>query len=162
MPYFSPSLVGTPFAGIAKRLADDIATAEPRLRAIAEDRASRPVAPGKWSPKQILGHLIDSASNNHQRFVRAQLVEELRDPGYAQEGWVASQRYAERRWVDLVDLWCAYNRHLVHVIGAIPESRRDVPLAIGGDAPVTLSFVALDYVGHIQHHLNQMFAPADA
>jgi hypothetical protein len=104
-----------------------------------------------------MGHLIDSAANNHQRFVRGQLVDELVDPGYAQQGWVDSQRYAERPWVDVVELWAAYNRHLAHVIAAVPEARRAAPIRIGGDAPMTLSEVALDYVAHIQHHLRQIF-----
>lgn len=89
--------------------------------------------------------------------MRAQAVTVLEDPGYAQQHWVASQRYGERAWPELVDLWVAYNRHLVHVIGAISEARGDTPVHIKGDAPATLSFVAMDYVGHIQHHLGQIF-----
>ena len=157
MPYFSPTLTDQPFGAIAVRLADEITAAEPRLRAIDDHRASMPRAPGKWSRKEILGHLIDSAANNHQRFVRAQAVDELTDPGYAQQHWVASQGYATRDWTDLIELWCAYNRHLVHVIDAIPESRRDTLVHIAGDPTVSLGFVALDYVGHIQHHLGQIF-----
>ena len=156
--YFDPAQAGESFVTISRRLAADVAAAEWQLRALDDERASWQRAPGKWSPKQVLGHLIDSAANNHQRFVRAQIVDELVDPGYAQERWVSSQRYTDRPWAELVDLWGAYNRHLAHVIAAIPESRRDTPIRIGGDAPVTLSWVALDYVAHIQHHLRQIFA----
>jgi hypothetical protein len=155
--YFSPAQAGESFATIGRRLAADVAAAEPELRGLDEARASKPRAPDKWSPKQIMGHLIDSAANNHQRFVRGQLVDELVDPGYAQQGWVDAQRYAERPWVDVVELWAAYNRHLAHVIAAVPEARRAAPIRIGGDAPMTLSEVALDYVAHIQHHLRQIF-----
>jgi hypothetical protein len=100
--------------------------------------------------------LIDSAANNHQRFVRAEEGQTLRLPGYAQDSWVASQAYEERPWSDLVDFWSGYNLHLAHVLERLPESRRDVPCEIGGGPPVSLSFVALDYIGHLQHHLRQI------
>jgi hypothetical protein len=157
MQYFDSSLTEQTFTVIASRLKAEIDGAQLRLSAITDEQAGAPRSAGKWSRKQILGHLIDSAANNHQRFVRAQAVPELRLPGYAQEHWVASQRYAERRWTDLIQLWCAYNRHLAHVIANIPESLRDTPCEIGDNPAVTLSYIALDYVGHIQHHLDQIF-----
>jgi hypothetical protein len=157
MPYFDPSREGEAFARIGMRLAADVRATMPRLAKLGEDPASQPRAPGKWSPKEILGHLIDSASNNHQRLVRAQLVSELRGPGYDQAGWVASQQYAQLAWSDLIELWSAYNRHLAHVIAVIPEERGETPCYIGDDPPVTLRYVALDYVGHIHHHLRQIF-----
>lgn len=157
MQYFDNSLSEQTFAVIGSRLKTEIDGATPRLRAIDDDQARKPRAADKWPPQLILGHLIDSAANNHQRFVRAQALPELRLPGYAQEHWVMSQRYAERRWTDLIEFWSAYNRHLAHVIASIPESHRDTPCWIGDGGPVTLSFVALDYVGHIQHHLKQIF-----
>jgi len=157
MPYFDPSHSEEAFARIAARLRSDIDTAEPRLRAISEERASAPRAGRAWSRKQILGHLIDSAANNHQRLVRGQNEPVVRVPNYAQEHWVASQKYGDRTWHDLVDLWCGYKRHLAHVIAAITESRRSIPVEIGADPSVTLSWVALDYVGHTQHHLGQIF-----
>ena len=69
-----------------------------RLEAIPPERARQPLAPGKWSPQEIIGHLVDSASNNHGRFVRAQLADDLTFPGYDQEAWVRMQKYAESDW----------------------------------------------------------------
>jgi hypothetical protein len=158
MRYYDPAHEGESFARIGARLASDVETALAELTRSSEERATRPRSAGKWSPKEILGHLIDSAANNHQRFVRGQEGPTLRLPGYQQEHWVASQRYRERRWSELVQLWGAYNRHLAHVIAAIPEERRDTPCHIGDSPPMTLAQVALDYVGHIQHHLRQIFA----
>jgi hypothetical protein len=143
------------FPAIGADLLQTVEDAVPRLRTMSDAQAAQPRAAGKWSPKQIIGHLIDSASNNHQRFVRAQEVPELRFPPYHQDHWVASQHYADRPWDEIVTLWHAYNRHLAHVINRIPEDRRDVPCIIESAAPVTLGFLASDYVSHLRHHLAQ-------
>jgi DinB superfamily len=146
----------TPFPTIAADLLDTVDAAVPKLRALSESQAGRPRAAGKWTPKQIIGHLIDSASNNHQRFVRAQQAAELAFPPYAQDHWVACQHYADRPWDAIVSLWHAYNLHLAHVISNIPEDRRDVPCVIESASPVTLGFLAFDYGEHLRHHLAQV------
>lgn len=111
---------------------------------------------GHWSKKQILGHLIDSAANNHQRFVRGQLDRELVTLGYAQEDWVETERFNDREWSDLVQFWLAYNRHLLHLIVHARPERLGSIIRIGGDDPVTLEFVMIDYVRHMKHHLEQL------
>src|SRR5688572_1880475 len=121
------------FPAIADELLQTVERAFVTLRAIADPEAERPRAPGKWSPKQVIGHLIDSAANNHQRFVRAQETSALQLPGYQQDHWVRSQRYEARPWDELTALWHGYNRHLAHVIGHIPEAMRLVPCTIGAN-----------------------------
>ena len=116
---------------------------------------SNPVA-GGWSQKQILGHLIDSASNNHQRFVRAQLAKEHASPGYTQEEWVATQGYQNREWKDLIELWLVYNQHLLHLMKTVPAEHLSSKIRIRDAEPVTLEFVMVDYVDHLMHHLRQM------
>src|SRR5262252_10395120 len=91
-----------------------------RLHLIGEAAASRRPAPGKWSKKEILGHLIDSATNNHQRFVRAQISDELTFPGYEQDEWVRRQDYNSKPWNELVELWRLFNRHVAHIIRNLP------------------------------------------
>ena len=113
-------------------------------------------APGQWSKKQILGHLVDSASNNHQRFVRALLQDELTWPGYDQPGSVHVQRYSAYSWGDLVELWASYNHFLAHVLASVPESKRGTICRIGDYAPMTLEELAIDYIRHMEHHLGQI------
>ena len=111
---------------------------------------------GHWSRKQILGHLIDSASNNHQRFIRGQHDHELVTPNYAQNKWVETERFNDRDWNELVQFWLAYNRHLLHIMShAAPESLDSI-IRIGDNVPVSLEFVMIDYVSHMKHHLKQL------
>lgn len=148
------------FPDVAADLLRAVDAALPTLRAMSDRDAGVPrVAdvPDKWSPKQIIGHLIDSAANNHQRFVRAQQGP-LTFPPYAPNHWVDCQRYQDRQWTDLVTLWEAYNRHLAHVIRHIPDDRQSVPCTVESNEAVTLGFLASDYVVHLRHHLAQVGA----
>ena len=137
------------------------------LAAIPDEAAARRPGPGKWSAKEIVGHLIDSAANNHQRFVRAQFQDDLVFAGYAQDAWVAAQRYQDAPWQDLLTLWRAYNLHIARLIEAMPvevrlrERRRHnlhelawQPVPAG--TPTTLDYFMRDYVGHLHHHLRQI------
>jgi hypothetical protein len=141
----------------ASRLASVISAASLRLGNVRDAEASQVSTHGSWSKKQILGHLIDSAANNHQRFVRAQLADSFEGPSYEQESWVAAQAYATESWSDLVSLWLFYNRHLLHVILNVPGPALAVPCAIGASDPVPLSEVISSYVDHMEHHLAQVF-----
>jgi hypothetical protein len=127
-----------------------------RLRSIAAGETAHRPAPGKWCRREILGHLLDSAFNNHQRFVRAQLTDSLEIPGYAQNDWVRSQGYAEADWGALVVLWEAMNRHIAHVVARIPARALAVPVSIGGQPAMTLEEVVVDYIRHVEHHLGQI------
>jgi DinB superfamily len=136
-------------------LASVVAHALPLLSAVPEDAASKKAAPNKWSKKEILGHLIDSAANNHQRFMRLQVQTEISLPGYDQDDWVRLNHYQQRTWNEIVTLWSAYNRHLASVIESLDDS------ALGHvwhspDGDVTLEFIASDYVRHLRHHLAQI------
>ena len=93
-----------------------IDAAVPRLREISESESEVPRAEDHWSSKQIIGHLIDSATNNHARFVLGQLKDDLVFAGYDQNGWVRTNHYQQAPWTQLIDLWRAYNLHLHHVM----------------------------------------------
>jgi len=138
-----------------------------RMLAIADDQAAARPAPDKWSRKEILGHLIDSAVNNQARFVRAQQQADLVFVGYDQDAWVRLQRYQERPWAELVQIWCAYNHQIAATMrdASIDEVERARPRhnlheigfqPLPPDATPTLAFLMRDYVVHLQHHLRQI------
>ena len=141
-------------------LADDLVAvveaAVARLRAIGDDSAAGRARPDAWSIKEIVGHLIDSAANNHQRFVRAQQTDELVFPEYDQDAWVRLQQYQARPWSGLIEFWAVYNRHLSDTIRAIPEDALGVTCRIGASEPVTLRALVEDYLVHLRHHLAQI------
>ena len=150
-----------------------VVNATDRLQAISPDESARKSAPDKWSIKEVLGHLIDSAANNHQRFVRAQFTDDLVFPGYEQEKWVNAQRYLEESWSDMIQLWSSYNLHLVHVISAIPEATltrarirhnldQIATRPVDQNDPTTLDYFVRDYLVHLKHHLDQIFPPQDS
>jgi hypothetical protein len=143
-----------------------------RLLRLSDDEATTRSAPGKWSRKEIIGHLIDSASNNHGRFVRAQLQDDLVFPGYDQNAWVRTQHYQDRSWTDLVRLWQAFNLHLAAVMETAdrhavkrPRARHNLDqLAWRTVSPMqstTLDYFMRDYVDHLKHHLAQALRPAE-
>ena len=153
------------------RLRVVIAAVEPVLLAMSDARTARRPAPGKWSPREIVGHLIDSAGNNHQRFVRAAMQEDLIFPGYEQDRWVELQDYQEAPWRELVTLWATFNRHLARVMAAVPEDVRARPRqrhnlyqiasrGVPASEPATLDYFMSDYVFHLEHHVAQILGPS--
>ena len=143
---------------LSENLLSVIEAAEPRLREISALESTKPILSGGWSRKQVIVHLIDSASNNHQRFVRAAQQASLDFPGYDQEGNMRVQAPQEADWLLLVSLWAAYNRYLAHVIAHLPSSKLETPCRIGSGEPATLGFIATDYLTHLIHHLSQIGA----
>jgi hypothetical protein len=141
---------------LSERLLSLVNRAEPKLRAFNELECAGAILSGGWSRKQVVGHLIDSASNNHQRFVRATLQKSLDFPGYDQDGSVRVQEIQKVDWLLLVALWATYNRYLAHVIAQLPASKLETICRIGSEEPVTLAFLATDYLRHLAHHLSQI------
>ena len=144
------------FASIAAELSEIVQSSEPLMRQLRNAETTFEHAPGKWSKKEILAHLIDSASNNHQRFVRAASEGTLQFPGYDQNKLIAIQNPNLTSWELLVELWSSYNRYLAYILNQIPASSSDFQCSIGGKPAVTLLWLAGDYVEHLKHHLNQI------
>jgi uncharacterized damage-inducible protein DinB len=143
---------------IGIRFRDGLAAVRKALLAVSPELADVPWRPDGWTRKQILGHLLDSAANNRQRFVRAALDGSYNGPGYAQDAWVDLQGYADQSWAALLGWWQAEHEMLAAIVDRIPEERMAAPCIIGGDQPVTLAFVIDDYVRHQKHHRGQITA----
>jgi len=139
-----------------------------RLRAVSAEQAAHKSAPNAWSKKEELGHLLDSAANNYQRIVRIQLEEKPAMPSYDGDAWVELQRYQERDWTSLIELWQALNRQLLAAAEAAAGGSWSRTCTIGDSQPLTLQFVFDDYVDHMVHHLKHMgvdvrdIAPSEA
>jgi len=138
------------------RWGDEIESAYRALQTISEQQGGRTFREGGWTRKEILGHLIDSALNNHQRFVRAALDGSYEGPTYAQNGWVNMHGYGAMPWAQLVEHWELQNRLLGEVVKRIPENRLESPCRVGTNHAVTLRFLIEDYLEHLEHHLRQI------
>ncbi|GGG99258.1 DinB family protein [Silvibacterium dinghuense] len=143
-------------ASIAESFRDGCAALESALRAVPEALADTPWRAGGWTRKQILGHMIDSAANNHQRFVRAAIDGDYTGPFYQQEAWVEAHGYTAMSWPVLLRWWQNYHELLIAVVERIPSERLDSPCRVGTNPPVTLAFLIEDYLAHQQHHLRQI------
>ena len=131
--------------------------AKEQFATLSESDWSAKPSPDKWSKKETLGHLIDSAANNHLRFVRAQLADDIyKGNAYEQNFFVSSQNYVGANTEDLIALWYSYNKQLAHVIKNINPDKLGISCHIGSYPPVTFSFVITDYVSHLEHHLAQI------
>ncbi len=129
----------------------------PLLRAVSEDIAAvRPGGDSTWSPKEELGHLIDSAANNHMRFVHALIESELHGSTYAQNDWVTVHRYREMPWPAIVEFWYGYNNFIASLLSRVPENKLQTLCFVGSDDGVSLEFLVSDYVLHMQHHLDHI------
>ena len=146
---------------IAKQLREILENTKPRLLSLSDQHVSDKPHADKWSLKEILGHLVDSASTNHQRIVRMQEKANIGTFGYEQIHWVKSQHYQEEQWGDLVNVWYYYNRHLAHIIEHADKKALANTCDIDYPEPATLEYVIRDYVRHMMHHLNQIFSDVD-
>ena len=140
-----------------------------QLSQISIKKAKQQPAPDKWSPIQIMGHLIDSANNNHRRFTKAQWQDNMIFNGYAQAEWVTAQNYQAANWQQILDLWKSYNLHISYIMENTPEEKlnREVHehnldkiamITVPADQPTSLGYFMKDYIYHIEHHFRQIEA----
>lgn len=151
----------------AAQLRETVGRAAMVLHQMSDEESQRAPRPGKWCPREVIGHLIDSASNNHQRFVRAQFRDDLLFDGYEQDAWVALQQYKDAPWAELIELWRLFNLHIARIMQAAPIDERLRKRAqhnldeiawtpLSRDDSATLDYFMSDYVGHLKHHLAQI------
>lgn len=138
---------------VADHLRQTLQEALHALRAISDDEASIKSQPERWSKKEIIGHLIDSASNNQQKFVRTMEERHVDFVAYNQDFWVTKQQYNNRSWDELITFWHAYNLHIAHIIESVNEASLENTVSIERSKPFSLAFIIEDYVEHLKHHL---------
>ena len=154
---------------LSNKLLESVDKAKHQLLALKEEEVDIKPNPDKWSKKEILGHLIDSAANNHRRFMIAQFKDDLIFSGYAQDQWVEYQDYQNAEWQNLIDLWTAYNIHLARVIQYIPKGilyrpceEHNLHLVAFKLVPetetTTLAYFVEDYINHLEHHIGQILS----
>lgn len=124
---------------------------------MSEEEFSFKPSTDKWSKKEILGHLIDSATNNHHRFVRSQF-EELPLITYDQNNWNKFSYYQQLDKQQLIDFWTLYNKQILALMQQISEVNLNKKCNTGGAEPLTIEYLFTDYVQHLKHHLNQIIA----
>lgn len=135
---------------VVQELAQLISSESTRFSQMDEKEISYKSSPEKWSKKEVIGHLVDSAQNNIQRFVRAQYQHQPFIV-YAQDDWVRLQDYQTYPTADLIQLWILLNRHLCKILENIPQ--KNYQLLCLTDELHTLEWIAEDYVRHLKHHL---------
>ncbi|MBS1802175.1 MAG: DinB family protein [Acidobacteria bacterium] len=141
---------------VACKFRADLDLVHEALRSLPESLADVPWREGGWTRKQIVGHLLDSAANNRQRFVRASCDGTYSGPKYAQDAWVVAHGYSDQNWATLLSWWQTEHEILTAVVDLIPEHRLETPCVVGDNAPVTLQFLIEDYVEHQKWHLKQL------
>lgn len=153
----------------SSQLHDLITSAGSKLVLISESDMSAKPAPEKWSKKEILGHLIDSAYNNHRRFIQSCNQDTLVFDGYDQALWVKANQYQGRKASEIIEAWVVANRHIAGLIESLPSELlvRETtnhnfhmigmrPVAEGSTS--SLGYLIDDYIFHIEHHLAQIIS----
>jgi hypothetical protein len=131
------------------------------LVALSAEMADVPWREGGWTRKEIVGHMLDSATNNRQRFVRAAIEGAYTGPGYEQQAWVDAHGYAGQPWETLLNWWESEHEILISIVDHIPEEKLDASCVVADEAPVSLRFLIEDYVRHQQWHLRQVKGGTD-
>jgi hypothetical protein len=138
---------------LLRRLLEEV---PPRLENLPEANVARKPTPVKWSAKEQLGHLLDSAANNHQRMVRTQLEDNPAMLGYDGDRWVELHRYQDTDWRELIERWRTLNGQLLAAVESCSEAAWQRTCTVGQSGPLTLKFVFEDYVDHMLHHLQHI------
>ena len=122
-----------------------------------EEFADKPRA-DKWSKKEIVGHLIDSAQNNLRRFIVGQYDVTPPKIVYDQDFWVESNQYQKAKKDDIISLWTLLNERIAEVLRSMPQSNYHRECNTGKEIADfhSLEWLAADYVKHLKHHLNQI------
>lgn len=140
---------------ISSQIRQEVDALKAEMQKLNPEVASRKPAPDKWSKKEILGHLVDSAYNNIQRVVRSKFNKAHAFPPWDQEEWMSVQQYSQAEWQEVIDMFVLNNRQFCRAIDNLPPEAFKAECNMG-DGPVTLEFVLTDYLRHMKHHSAQL------
>jgi hypothetical protein len=138
---------------IAKELASWVNKYEKDLRAIPEATMSAKPLPHKWSKKELLGHLIDSAQSNIRRFVAGQYEDQPKIT-YDQDKWVAANGYQQWDSKELIDLWVLQNKQVMSILKNISDDVAE--RMVLSEALHSIRWLAEDYLKHLRYHMHQL------
>ncbi len=147
---------------------NNILRLENELSSIEKDLTKIKPGQNKWSPNELLGHLVDSALNNHCRFILMQTEDNLVFDGYDENKWVELQKYNDRDWSDILDTWVTLNINIIETLEAVnPQlwnkefKNHSLDKTAWNSLPksqsATMAYLVKDYFGHINHHLKQLY-----
>lgn len=150
--------MSTDFYGITSGISRIIQTWKPTLLQLDKKVITERRNKQNRTIKQILGHLIDSASNNHQRMVRLQYNQALTFPDYRQDNdlWIKIQQYQQADWTMMVQLWENYNQLIIHIINSVDQSKLQNSWNDFEGTNVTLEKMIIDYLAHLHLHINEI------
>lgn len=140
---------------LSEQVTEIVRQARPWLQALTEASASRPEKPGKWCAKEVIGHLMDSAINNHARLMRLQIEAKPNLSRYEQMAWVSLQHYADGDWGRLLEGWATLNEHFAWAVSHIDKPHLSNMGTVAG-VDLTLGFLIEDYIAHMDHHLRAL------
>ena len=123
------------------------------LNSLTEDELAYKPLPAKWSKKELMGHLTDSAQNNIRRFIVAQ-YEDNPTITYNQDNWVAINNYQQWEAKDLITLWYLLNRQVIMILKNISDEASQRICRTGTSN--TIEWLAQDYIKHLKHHIHQV------
>ena len=125
-------------------------------KSMSEKEISNRPLPNKWSKKEILGHLCDSAINNIESFIKIQYEEPLYViQSYNQNHWVIVQNYQDRPLDEIINLFQALNKQVVNIVKNIPNEKLSNLCDIGNNQYQTLEWLIKDYLEHLEHHIHK-------
>jgi hypothetical protein len=133
-----------------------VSQAYEEMKGLSDAAAAAKPDAKQWSVKEILGHLIDSATNNHQRIVRLQIFDAIEFPFYQQDDFVRVNHYQNQSWETLLEFWKFYNLHILHLVEHLDASKLSNPWLTPDKEKLTLGHIVEDYLRHLKHHLSQI------
>jgi len=148
-------------------LKDIIEEVYPVFERMSSAQFSEKPSENKWSPKEIVGHLVDSAFNNHRRIIKAESQEDLLFEGYDQDEWVARNNYQNRSKKDILELWRISNLHFGESVYSLSKEKLNhktkvhsyfgwsmIPFEEGKEESIV--YLIADFVYHTEHHIVQI------